>query len=226
MKEDYQKQKQPSIKAILFDLDGTIIDTYDLILTSMRYALEKVLGKRYPESQLMHKVGQPLRTQMYDYTDSDETVDELLRVYREHNKIHQGELAKSFAGTKESLDALKRSGFPLGIVTSKMHIPALRGLKQFELEEYFDFIIGSDDCEKHKPDPDPVLYGAKLMKVDPEFCIYVGDSPYDIQAGNAANMHTIAALWGMFSRDVLEKEQPDQLCESITELPKIVQLLR
>ena len=226
MKEENRKLEQLHIKALLFDLDGTIIDTYELILASMRYALENVLGQHYPDAQLMEKVGQPLLTQMYDYTDSDETVDELLRVYRHHNKIYEGELAKSFPGTKEALEAMKRAGFPMGIVTSKMHGPALRGLQQFELDEYFNFIIGSDDCERHKPHPEPVLYGAKLMNVDPRSCVYVGDSPFDIQSGNAAGTYTIAALWGMFSLETLENEQPNALCENIANLPTIIQSLK
>lgn len=226
MEEEKQQVGHPRIQAILFDLDGTIIDTYDLILTSLRYTLKKVLGKEYPEAQLMHKVGQPLRVQMYDYTDSEETVEELLRVYRDYNKIHHDELVKSFDGTEETLEYFRQAGFPMGIVTSKMHGSALWGLRHFGLDGYFDFVIGADDCDKHKPDPAPVRYGIERLGIGSRSCVYVGDSPYDIQSGKGADTYTVAALWGMFSAEELAKEQPDRVCERIVDLPSVLASLR
>lgn len=205
-------------KALLFDLDGTIIDTYDVILLSMRHAMRTVLGKEYSDQQLMKKVGQPLRTQMSDYARSEEECEELLRVYRAYQAQIHDDSVRSFSGTQDTLEVLKQAGYPLGIVTSKMHDPALHGLRFCGLDGYFSCLVGADDCTKHKPDPFPVVQGAGLLGVEAKDCMYIGDSPYDIQAGNAAGAVTVAALWGMFAEAELKKERPDHSCEHIADI--------
>ncbi|MDR0515020.1 MAG: HAD-IA family hydrolase [Coriobacteriaceae bacterium] len=213
---------RPDIKAVLFDLDGTLIDTQALILASMNHTMDTVLGKSFPPEVLMHKVGQPLAVQMRDFVDSDEACEELLRVYRAHNAAVHDSLARPFEGAQATLDALARAGYPLGVVTSKRHEPAMHGLRLFGLDGYFAFLIGSDDCDTHKPDPGPVVLGTQLIGHKPEECLYVGDSPYDMMAGKAAGAFTAAALWGMFPREALEEQAPDYLCSAIRELPALL----
>ena len=218
------KRASSTVKAILFDLDGTIIDTYEVILRSMRYTMKTILGEDYSAAQLMKKVGQPLKTQMADYARSEEECDEMLRVYRAYQAQIHDKTVKAFSNTQNTLEALKAAGYLLGIVTSKLHAPALHGLEFCGLEGYFSCLVGADDCSKHKPDPFPVVYGAQLLGVDVSACIYVGDSPYDIQAGNAAGAITIAALWGMFAEDELMQEKPNFACRDIADmLPLLAQ---
>lgn len=206
------------VRGVLFDLDGTVLDTRELLLTTFRFAVREVLGKDLPDEQLLAKVGQPLDTQMWDFTEDATVHAELCRVYREHNaRVHDG-LVKMFPGTREALMHLKAAGLPLGIVTSKRHALASRGLACFGLEQCFDFLIGSDDWPEHKPDPGPVRHGCDLLGLSPDDCVYVGDSPFDMRAGNDAGCVTIAALWGMFPESVLRGECPDLVCDSITEM--------
>ena len=178
-------------KAILFDLDGTLLDTHDLILESMQHAVKTVLREEIPPERLMAKVGQPLTTQMWDFTSDQALHDELLRVYREYNAIKHDGMVRPFDGTEETLKALAAEGYPLG----------------------------SDDWPEHKPQPGPVVHGAALLGFASEDCMYVGDSPYDIQAGNGAGCKTTAALWGMFSEATLLAERPDFACAGIRDVP-------
>ena len=164
-------------KTLLFDLDGTLIDTYAVILASMRYTINEFAGKEIGDTQLMSLVGTPLRDQMARFV-SEERADELCAVYREHNdRIHDAAVS-AFDGIPAALAALREAGCRMGIVTSKRHHMAVRGLEVCGIDRFFDVVVGSDDWPEHKPQPGPVLHGAVLMGAKPEACFYIGDSPF------------------------------------------------
>lgn len=215
-----------AVRGVLFDLDGTLLDTHDLLLESFRYTTRQVLGRTIPDNLLMAKVGQPLNTQMWDFAADEAEHDELCRVYRDYNKRIHDQRIKSFPGTEQALKELRAAGLPLGVVTSKRHEPALHGLDTFGLASYFDFVVGSDDFPAHKPDPGPVAHGCGLMGLPPQACVYVGDSPFDMQAGNGAGCVTVAATWGMFPADVLAAENPAFTCTDIRDFPALIDRLR
>ena len=201
------------VKAVLFDLDGTLLDTYQLILDSMRYTIRTELGLEYSDEQLMAKVGQPLAVQMTDFAPDPRVADVLVETYREHNETLHDKVVRAFDGIPEVLAALKGVGLALGVVTSKRHELAQRGLDITGLSQYLDFVVGPDDWPEFKPAPGSVLYGCRLAGCDPRECVYVGDSPFDIQAGNGAGCFTIAALWGMFPEETLCAQTPSYVCE-------------
>ena len=206
------------VKGILFDNDGTLVDTYDIILASMRHSTQTVLGKVIPDETLLHKVGQPLAVQMRDFTDDPDLQTEILRVYREHNHAIHDDAVKAFPDVAEGLARLSEAGYALGVVTSKMHALAWRGLEITGLAPYLSCCIGADDCERFKPEAEPVLRGAEALGLEPGECLYVGDAPFDIQAGKAAGTYTGAALWGMFSAEALRAEEPDFEYENFSAL--------
>jgi pyrophosphatase PpaX len=208
-----------SIRAILFDLDGTIVDTEELILASARHATEVVLGAALPDEVLRHNIGVPLRAQMGEYAPGH--VDELLAAYREHNERVHDELIREYPGTEDALEALQAAGYRMGIVTSKSRPVALRGLDFFGLGRFFEFVVGYEDTTIHKPEAEPVLEGARRLGVPIENCMYVGDSPHDITAGNAAGAVTVAALWGPFAERVMEPG-PDFALDSLSALPGLL----
>ena len=210
------------IRGVLFDLDGTLLDTHDLLLETFRHATRTVLGRRIPDELLMAKVGQPLVTQMWDFTDDAAVHAELVEEYRAYNAAIHDDMVRLFPGTHEALEALREAGFPLGVVTSKRHEVAARGLACFDLVGFFGFVVGSDDWPTHKPDPGPVLHGCDLMGEPPRACLYVGDSPFDMQAGRQAGCMTAAALWGMFPAADLDAERPDVACDSILEVAHLL----
>lgn len=210
-----------AIRAILFDNDGTLVDTHDLILSSMRHTVNDVFGLNLPDERLLAKVGIPLADQMMDFATDIRQRDEMLRVYREHNHAHHDAAVAAFPGVVEGLRTLSEAGFAMGVVTSKLAPLATRGLQITGAWPYLDCIVGPEECSKAKPDPDPILVGADLLGVPAEECAYVGDSPFDIHAGNAAGCMTVAALWGMFPREELLAEEPNCCCSTFAELVEL-----
>ena len=208
--------------AVLFDLDGTLADTYDLILASQRYATRTVLGRVIPDERLMATVGIPLADQMADYTDDPAVVDELCRVYREHNALVHDELIKGFPGIHEALDAIVSLGAKTGIVTSKRKDAAVKVLESLDLTRFSGCLVGGTDPPLHKPHPDPVLRGCELLGVEPSQCVYVGDSPFDIQAGNSAGCKTIAVTWGVFTQGRLAECSPSFFACEPSQLPELI----
>ena len=206
------------VKAVLFDLDGTLLDTYQLILDSMRYTIRTELGLDCSDERLMARVGQPLAIQMTDFTDDPALIDVLLKVYRAYNEERHDAVVRAFDGIPDVLATLKGAGFSLGVVTSKRHELAQRGLDITGIARFMDFVVGPDDWPEFKPAPGGVLYGCRLMGCDPGECVYVGDSPFDMQAGNSAGCFTVAALWGMFSEETLRANDPSYVCEKPDEI--------
>lgn len=213
---DTLAEKVASLEAILFDLDGTLIDTIGMILTSMRYTTEQVLGEALPDEVLLRNVGVPLAVQMREF--SPEHADELLAVYRAHNAEVHDDLIREYEGTEPVLIELRRRGLRLGIVTSKLNAIAQRGLDCFGLGAYFDFVIGADDVAIHKPDPHPLLAAAERLGLDPTRCAYVGDAPHDMEAAIGAGMVSIGATWGAHTADRLLDASPDYVIGHVSDL--------
>jgi len=207
------------IEVVLFDLDGTLIDTIALILSSMRHATTEVLGEALPDDVLLHNVGVPLRIQMQEFAPGRE--DELLCVYREHNATVHDQLVCEYPGTEAALQAIVALGYRMGVVTSKSVTVAQRGLDRFGLGEFFETLVGYEDTDIHKPEPAPLLLAAERMGVDIAHCCYVGDSPHDMNAGKAAGAVTVGALWGPF-RDRVADTGPDFVIEHLSELPAVL----
>ena len=210
------------MKAILFDLDGTILDTRDLILISMQNAYLQVIGAETlpSDDELLSMVGIPLRDQMERL--SPEHSEELFEAYLAYNAKVQDSMLKGFCGTAVTLTALKEFGYRLAVVTSKRHAPALHGLEQTGLAEYFELVLGADNTIEHKPKPGPLLDAARLMGLEVSECAYVGDSPYDMLSARAAGMYAVGALWGMFTQETLLDAGAEVLISHISELPEVL----
>jgi len=208
-----------AIEVVLLDLDGTLIDTIELILSSMRHATAEVLGEALPDDVLLHNVGVPLRVQMGEFAPGRE--DELLCVYREHNATVHDQLVCEYPGTEAALQAIIAQGYRLGVVTSKSVPVAQRGLDRFGLSEFFETLVGYEDTDIHKPEPAPLLLAAERMGVEIERCCYVGDSPHDMNAGKAAGAVTVGALWGPF-RERVSETGPDFTIEHLSELADVL----
>ena len=202
---------------VLFDLDGTVIDSGAIILASMRHAAREVLGVEPPEEELMGAVGGPgLEAQMQAL--APDRVEELVTVYRSHNEPLHDQLA-SCEGIDDVLVRLKEEGRRLGIVTAKRRATVELAFANVPLGHLFEVVVGGDETPRHKPDPEPLLCAAKRLCVSPQVCAYVGDSPFDIRAARAAGMHGIAVTWGgIHGRERLEAEGPDAIVDTPEEL--------
>jgi pyrophosphatase PpaX len=204
-----------ALEVLLFDLDGTLIDTIEMIMASARYATATVLGQALPDDVLRHNIGVPLVAQMEEYAPGHSA--ELLAVYREHNARVHDDMIREFPGVDAALRALSAKGFRMGIVTSKSRPVAQRGLDHFGLGGLFEVLVGYEDTQIHKPDPYPVLEAIERFGVSAEKSLYCGDSPHDMDAGIAAGVVTAAAMWGPFADRVLEPG-PDYALETPADL--------
>jgi pyrophosphatase PpaX len=202
---------------VLFDLDGTVIDSGAIILASMRHAAKEVLGAEPPDELLMAAVGGPgLEAQMHAL--APDRVEELVTVYRAHNEPLHDELA-CCAGIEDVLVRLKDEGRRLGLVTAKRRATVELAFDALPLRHFFETVVGGDETKRHKPDPEPLLLAAERMGVSPQDCAYVGDSPFDIRAAKAAEMFAVAVTWGgIHDRAKLEPEAPDAIVDSGEEL--------
>jgi pyrophosphatase PpaX len=207
---------------VLFDLDGTLIDSGPIILASMQHATQTVLGREIAPDELAKTIGgQGLVAQM-TALDPDR-VDDLVEAYRAHNDpLH--ETLEAFAGMVEVLPRLRGQGRKLGIVTAKRHRTVSLAFDRFPwLGEQFDVVIGHEDTDRHKPDPDPVLAAVDRLDAEPSAAAYVGDSPFDIRAAKAAGAFAVGVGWGgIHSEQTLLAEEPDAFVHSPEELLDVV----
>jgi pyrophosphatase PpaX len=205
-------------RTVLFDLDGTLVDSAAMILASFQHATRTVLRREIPEQELLAAVGGPgLRAQMEAL--APDRVEELIEVYSDHNVgLHPG--LQPCVGVGGLLETLKNEGRRLGVVTAKRRATLSLGFEVLpQLERFFDVTIAAEDTERHKPDPQPLLAALERLDEDPHGAAYVGDSPFDIQAAKAAGMGAIAVTWGaIHPRERLEREQPDAIVDSCKEL--------
>ena len=208
--------------AVLFDLDGTLIDSIELILGSMRHAFSRCDRTVPSDDEWLTGVGIPLRTMFHRYAASDVEIDELIAAYREHQLANHDSLVRCYDEVPETLAALARAGHPLAVVTSKGDMLAKRGLELVGIASYFEMIISCDSCTRHKPHPEPVLTALERLGYEAEEALFVGDSVHDIEAGNAAGVETVAALWGPFTREQLAVARPDRFIERIGELVQVL----
>jgi len=206
---------------VLFDLDGTVVDSGAIILASMRHATREVLGSEHTDDELMQAVGGPgLEAQLAVFGPDD--VDELVRVYRAHNEpLH--DTLEACAGMEDVLARLREDGRRLGVVTAKRRSTVELAFANVPVGHLFETVVGGDETEKHKPDPEPLLLAAERMGVDPTTAAYIGDSPFDVRAAKAAGMYAVAVTWGrIHDRDRLEREEPDAIADSAEELLELV----
>ena len=219
-------------RAILFDLDGTLIDTTNLILRCFDHSWQTVCGLRHSREALIETFGIPLREAMVrlaavsseplpivvETSASDDLIERLLSEYRFFNVANHDQMVCSFAGVEEVLAALRSRGYLIGVVTSKSRELALRGLRVCSLDPLIDEAVLLEDTLSHKPDPEPVLAALERLNTAASGAVYVGDSRHDILAGRRAGVRTVAAGWGPASRAELEMEKPDYFAESVFDL--------
>ena len=219
------------LRAILFDLDGTLIDTTGLILECFNHAWQTVCGHSPAPNVLIDTFGIPLREAMRrllassamerSSTDESEVIEHLLAEYRVFNVANHDAMAKPFNGVGQVIAELRARGYAIGVVTSKSRELACRGLSLCSLEGMIDESVFLEDTERHKPEPDPISRGLEKLNALPSQAAYVGDSRFDIMAGRAAGVCTIAALWGPAPRHELERERPDFLAKDVEGLLEI-----
>jgi pyrophosphatase PpaX len=193
----------------LFDLDGTLIDSVELILSSYRHTLSVHRGEVPPDDVWLQGLGTPLSVQFRHFTDDPDEINAMVATYREHNHLNHDAMVQPYDGVDHALAVINGRAKGMAVVTSKMQAGTQRGLRHCGLENYFSTIVASDDVEHPKPHREPVDRAVELLGAKRTKTVFVGDSPHDLTAGRAAGVSTAAALWGPFSRALLESCEPD-----------------
>lgn len=194
--------------ALLFDLDGTLIDSIGLLLECMQYAFQG--RERTPTTaEWVAGIGTPLRTQLAEWCGGDADVEAMVGRYRDYQDLHLERLTSPFPEVLDTIRWARAAGYPTAIVTSKGKGMTKRSLDHVGLGEAFDAVVTFEETSRHKPLPDPVYLALERLGAAPGSALFVGDSPHDMHAGRAAGVKTAAALWGPFSRDELAVASPD-----------------
>ena len=204
------------MKAALFDFDGTLVDTTEMIYQGMRHAASTVLGRDdIPRETLLANVGQPLPRQM-ELIDA-EKAELLLEAYRHHHEENHDALIQEFPQVAQALSRLRSAGIKVAVVTSKRRVSVEMALNNFpDLRNVVDRFVTMEDTNEHKPHPEPLWRGLELLGgVPKEEAAYVGDSPFDVEAAKAAGLTSVAVSWGAFSEDRLREAEPDHLVPDI-----------
>jgi pyrophosphatase PpaX len=206
------------ISTVLFDLDGTLIDSIALILESYRYTMAEHGFGEVSDELWRVGIGTPLRVQLASWAKGPEDLEALVQTYRRYNLDNHDRMITVFPGVPEMVQEVAALGCRIGVVTSKTREGTLRGLRLAGLESSIEAMVCADDVENPKPHPEPVAKAVRLLGGATESTIFVGDSIHDMVAGRAAGVEIGAALWGPFGRSDLEASAPDVWLEQPAEL--------
>ena len=202
-----------AIQTVLFDLDGTLIDSIRLILDSYHHTLAAHGMPPRTDEDWLRGVGTPLNVQFAEWRDDMGKLEAMVATYREYNLAHHDRMVTVYPGVVAAIGAIRAAGRRTGLVTSKNRQGALRGLTLVRLEAMMDVLVCADEVTNPKPHPEPVEKAVALLGADPGTTVYVGDSIHDLVSGRAAGVRTAAALWGPFGRSHLEGAAPDYWLE-------------
>lgn len=203
-------------RAVLFDLDGTLMNTIPLIIESFVYTLSDALGRSVTADEIRPHLGRTLIESLEIFCPGQSA--QLCRVYREYNLARHDEVVRPYPGAVELARELKLRGYGLGVVSSKTRLGVMKGLNLAGLAPLFDVVVCEEDTSRHKPHPDPVLLAMRAWQIRPREVVMIGDAPSDIQAAKASGAASAGAAWGPFGRTELLKEKPDVLLEHPLEL--------
>jgi len=204
------------IDTILFDLDGTLINTIDLIVASFLHTMETYYPGQYQRDDVISFIGPPLSE---TFTNLDPAkVEAMTTTYRAFNHENHDQLIEEYKGVKETLEELAKQDFKMAIVTTKRRETAIKGLKLMGLEDFFPVVISIDEVTKYKPDPQPLNMALDKLNSSADQAIMIGDSEHDILGGKNTGTKTAGVAWSVKGRDHLESYRPDVMLESMTDL--------
>lgn len=209
----------------LFDLDGTLLDSIELIVASFRHTAawhaERTGMPEPPEEQWTAGIGRTLREQLGALARTPEELEGLVDTYVRWNLAQHDAMVRPYPGAIETVRTLQREGAQLALVTGKMRRGALAGLRVLGLEDAFPVKVCGDDVEHGKPHPESVYKALDALGVPGDGAVFVGDSPHDMGSGRAAGVATAAARWGPFADSDLAAHAPTHWLD---DLPALLRL--
>jgi len=208
------------MKALLFDFDGTLLNTNDLIIQTFMHVLEERFPGKYKPEDCLRFIGPSLRQTFTELTPNE--VDEMIQKYRDWNLAHHDELCTEYEGVVEVLTELRKMGVRIVIVSTKARAGILRGMKLLGIEHLVEFYIGIDDVANVKPNPEPVLLAIEKLGVTKEDVMMIGDNSHDIEAGHNAGVKTAGVAWSVKGEDYLASYKPTYMLQTMYDLIPIV----
>lgn len=207
------------VHAVLFDLDGTLIDTNELIIQTFQTVLDERFPGKYSRETILPFLGPPLY-ETFQQVDPTQ-VDDLIDAYRKWNMENHDAMVQAFPGVVETLENLYARGIKLAIVSTKRNEMIERALNLMNVRQYFTAVIGLDDVKNAKPDPEPVQLALSKLEVKPEHALMVGDNFHDIVAARAAGVDSVAVAWSIKGLDYLMAFEPVYAIHDMSELVNI-----
>ena len=213
------------INTILFDYDGTLMDTHEIVLQSWQHTFKTLEGKERPEGPIIKSFGEPLTDTLERVLPN--AVEEAAAVYRDFHFEHFRELISLFPGMEALLITLKERGYKLGIVTSRYARSTMIGLEKYDVAKHFDAIVTCEQTTRHKPDPEPVLVALETIGAKAEETIMVGDTMLDIRCARGAGVRSVMVGWSMVveDEDLNGPDAPDFVIRTADELLEIINAL-
>ncbi|MDD8048058.1 MAG: pyrophosphatase PpaX [Thomasclavelia sp.] len=206
--------------AIIFDLDGTLLNTNKLIIETFRHTFKKYKpGYTLSDEELLTFLGPSLNETFSKYF-LKEDINEIIDYYRDFNHSHHEDYVTVYPTVLDTIDYLYEEGYPLGIVTTKLKEAAYIGLDMYDLRKYFKVIIGGEDVSKSKPDPEGI--NSALSKLNTSKAVYVGDNVTDILAGKNANVYTIGVGWSPKGSQDLIDLKPSKMLNQMEDIIEFI----
>lgn len=208
---------------VLFDFDGTVMDTNNVILMSWQHTFRTLRNREEDIEKLVSTFGEPLETTMKRFFP-DVPAEESIEIYRSFHRDNFTKLISLFPGITELLAELKNRGYKTGLVTSRLLNTTMKGLESFGLTKYFDTILTADDTTKHKPDPEPVNIALGRLASKPERTIMLGDTMFDILCARNAGISSVLVAWSLALKGKTEfgEAAPDYIINRADELLDII----
>ena len=211
------------IDTVLFDFDGTIMDTNEVIIESWQHAFKELTGEEGDIEKILDTLGEPLELSIGKLLPQFD-LQEVLAVYREYQHNHYKEMISLFPGVQELIDYLSENGYKMGLVTNRLRYTTDIGMEKYNLDKIFGSIVACNEAPRNKPFADPILFALEQLDSSPETTILVGDSANDIISGKNADVVTVRVAWAMASdgSHVKEDVAPDYTIETPKELIQIL----
>ena len=212
-------ERDPRWETVVFDLDGTLVDTIGLIVASYQHATETVLGQAWDARRIRSYIGRPLIECFRE--GAPDHADALFAAYTEWNEAHP-HLIAPYAGVDRMLARLHSAGVRVAVATSKRREPALMALERCGIAGLVPVLVTMEDTDVHKPRPEPLLLALDRAGGVVTSAAYVGDAAVDLRAARAAAMPGVGVTWGAGEREAIEAERPYAVCHSVDALAEVL----
>ncbi|MDP1394376.1 pyrophosphatase PpaX [Lysinibacillus capsici] len=209
-----------AVKALLFDFDGTLLNTNDLIIQTFMHVLNERFPGQYSPKDCLKFIGPSLKQTFNDIAPGEE--DDLIEMYSAWNIAHHDDLVSQYPDVVSTLEQLKAQGIKLAIVSTKRNETIDRGLVILGATHLFDVRIGTDDVNNVKPDPEPVLLALERLGIEKDYAIMIGDNSHDIEAGHRAGVRAAGVAWAIKGEAYLQQYQPEYMLQHMSDLFDIV----